>query len=74
MDENNYFYREIYIYQVINQNSQGLFVFNEDDLEQFKKDYGHGPIVPNVRSCIATKNHSVILDDYETDKIYCTNN
>lgn len=71
VDENNSFYRQIYIYQVINQNSQGLFVFNEDDLEQFKEDYKDGPIVPDARSCIANKAHSVILDDYETDKIYC---
>lgn len=72
VDENNYSYRRIYIYQVINQNSQGLFVFNEDDRDQFNKDYRDESIIPTARSCIANKSHSVILDDYETDKIYCS--
>lgn len=70
-DANNYFYRELFVYQVVSDKALGLFIKDKADLAKFKEDYTNVPVKGSVNDCIASKEGSVILKDYGTDTIYC---
>lgn len=70
-DKDNWLLRTIYVYQAISNQSMGLYLIDQEDEKDFTKDHRTIAKQGDVTYCIPKRTHSIILDDFGTDRIYC---
>lgn len=71
IDKENQHYHVTYIYQVSSENSSGNFLYGPEDEAVYKRDHDKDLLQGMVEYCQLNYLHSVILDDFGGDRIYC---